>query len=269
MVEDLSLLVLQSIPFWWDLATDSAQVSQQAVFQVAAAWTDPSEAVASSQAASCQEATASYAYLKILATRCWSTLSTLVFKTRKSLANQRKKSGDARTTDKMVYGQTATNPAHGWPSCSRKSGVWAKCGVFRRTRLARLSSIFAVLRNPHSQHYVPTSIIKSAISVFSDIITHVAKLSFKAGTWQTKFKNAHFTPLFKKKIHLKSRLAFKVQPDILSKHLQDYWEIISCTPRTLHSLFSELPSPLVSIPKTSPHQVFATQPTRFHLSRRR
>ncbi len=46
--------------------------------------------------------------------------------------------------------------------------------------------------------YVPTDIIKSCSSVFSEIIAHLANLSFSQGSFPLKFKHASVTPLLKK-----------------------------------------------------------------------
>lgn len=45
---------------------------------------------------------------------------------------------------------------------------------------------------------MPTSIIKSCSSLFSDVISHLANLSFSEGCFPTSFKHASVTPLLKK-----------------------------------------------------------------------
>ena len=48
-----------------------------------------------------------------------------------------------------------------------------------------------------SMDIIPTSLIIRCQSVFSDIIAHLANLSFCEGTFPSKFKQASVTPLIK------------------------------------------------------------------------
>ena len=65
--------------------------------------------------------------------------------------------------------------------------------------VAEVSKVISTIPDKSSPlDYVPTNIIKQCSSIFSELVSHLANLSFTQGTFPTKFKHASVTPLLKK-----------------------------------------------------------------------
>ena len=87
--------------------------------------------------------------------------------------------------------------------------------------------------------YVPTSLLKSCADTFSIIISHLANLSFKQGTFPSKFKLALVSPLLKKPGLPKSDLANFRPISNLNTIGQNLGTPCPCTPSPPHFNISQ------------------------------
>lgn len=91
--------------------------------------------------------------------------------------------------DKKAYASSHADPSH----------IGDRLDSLRLVTSAEVSKIlFSMPAKSSPLDFIPTSLMKSCNSVFSDIITTLANLSFEHGTFPSRYKFAVVTPLPKK-----------------------------------------------------------------------
>ena len=100
--------------------------------------------------------------------------------------------------------------------------------------------------------YVPTSLLKSCADTFSIIISHLANLSFKEGTFPSKFKLALVSPLLKKPGLPKSDLA-NFRPISNLNTIAKSWNALPLHAFSPHFNISQFRSVTIRLPQVSFH----------------